>query len=452
MRLEPEIRLTGLFWLPSDIENKISGILTISNGGKIELELFDSFKDKSLDYHSMSERFRINGLVENSKFVTLDQCIYTHRNLVTRKAEIYAHFALIGVHLDDGEKATYNHLYFNVDSLSQWINMNGFTIEEGDSLLVKFTTPNPICFKLQNGMGLEFRFGYKGIKHPVVDNASITQDVAIKLTSDTGQNLDNFVKVAHRITHLLRLAIRKPVSIKEVSANLAGSSVTNLSNSRINIFYPSTTFSQKTYNVHPYDILFRYPIVKDELPSILNKWLDLYDEMPNIMELYFRLASEESTDIVGRFINFTKCLEGFHRTIDSSTKEWSEEEFTEIVASILEYCPQKHEDWLRERLKHANELSLRQRIKRMTKDFDCYWPDKKKFSDQITKLRNYYTHYDPKTDKPVVDSIELTRLIYRMDCLFTLHLLKKVGFSTELLMKIVDNSIDFKEKLMRRYQ
>jgi len=68
MRVEEEYVKTGFFWLPEQDENKIPGIITIKNGGEIELEvvgLFDSNVNKLSDLNSPKLLNRIIGLIED---------------------------------------------------------------------------------------------------------------------------------------------------------------------------------------------------------------------------------------------------------------------------------------------------------------------------------------------------------------------------------------------------
>ena len=48
MRIEEEYKKTGYFWLPGKDEKKIPGILSINDGGKIELEIVGHF-DESIE-------------------------------------------------------------------------------------------------------------------------------------------------------------------------------------------------------------------------------------------------------------------------------------------------------------------------------------------------------------------------------------------------------------------
>ena len=79
MRIEEEYVKTGYFWLPEQQENKIPGILTIKDGGNIELEVVGLFDESIEALNGKDELTRIIGHVEKDGLVTLDNCFYTKK-------------------------------------------------------------------------------------------------------------------------------------------------------------------------------------------------------------------------------------------------------------------------------------------------------------------------------------------------------------------------------------
>jgi len=81
MRIEEEYVKTGYFWLPEQQENKIPGILTIKDGGNIELEVVGLFDESIKALNGEDDLSRIIGHVEKDGLVTLDNCFYTKKNI-----------------------------------------------------------------------------------------------------------------------------------------------------------------------------------------------------------------------------------------------------------------------------------------------------------------------------------------------------------------------------------
>ena len=107
MRIEEEYVKTGYFWLPEQQENKIPGILTIKDGGNIELEVVGLFDESIEALNGKDDLTRIIGHVEKDGLVTLDNCCYTKKNISfggISKSKVCVHRVLSGVAYDKDEK------------------------------------------------------------------------------------------------------------------------------------------------------------------------------------------------------------------------------------------------------------------------------------------------------------------------------------------------------------
>ena len=103
MIIKEEYKKTGYFWLPEKEDKKIPGVLSISDGGYIELEIAGLF-DESLDSLNRNDDIdRIIGHVENDGLVTLDNCFYTKKSFPfggISKSKIFVHRVLSGAAWD----------------------------------------------------------------------------------------------------------------------------------------------------------------------------------------------------------------------------------------------------------------------------------------------------------------------------------------------------------------
>ena len=116
MRIEEEYKKTGYFWLPEKEENKIPGILSIDDGGKIELEIVGHFDEGMKPLTSDDNLSRIIGHVEKDGLVTLDDCFYTKKNFAfggISKSKIIANKVLSGAAWDKDEEVAFNTFSFS---------------------------------------------------------------------------------------------------------------------------------------------------------------------------------------------------------------------------------------------------------------------------------------------------------------------------------------------------
>ena len=127
------------------------------------------------------------------------------------------------------------------------------------------------------------------------------------------------------------------------------------------------------------------------------------------------------------------------------------EEFDSILASVLESTPKERREWLKARLRYANELSLRQRIRELISPFGALFGAenaRESFVSAIVNTRNYFTHYDYSIrNEAVTDPIELLDLYSKLEGLLQLHLLELVGFEHEHITRIVSQYPPLREKL-----
>ncbi|WP_259741221.1 hypothetical protein [Pseudomonas fluorescens] len=220
MRVEQEYKKTGYFWLPESEENKIPGVLTISDGGKIELEIVGHFNDDiqaAIDNDAIS---RIIGHVEGDGLVTLNDCFYTNKNIAfggISKSRVLAHQVLSGAAWEKDETVTFNTLSFSVDCLDEWVGLSGIKVNSdwnNRTATISYNAPENISLMLNNGLKLEIRFAYTLPGAPKVTEAKITQRAYFSLESDNLLDLSEFTKIVFKITNLMCFAMNEIVTIK----------------------------------------------------------------------------------------------------------------------------------------------------------------------------------------------------------------------------------------------
>lgn len=124
--------------------------------------------------------------------------------------------------------------------------------------------------------------------------------------------------------------------------------------------------------------------------------------------------------------------------------------FESLVSTILESCPKEHIDWLQGRLMHGNEINLGKRLKRIIEPFKEHLGSSKernKLLRQIVNTRNYLTHYNEDLEHEMAKGRELWLLCLKMEAIFNLHFLNIIGFTTDEIEQVIENSESLKRKL-----
>ncbi|NQU28731.1 MAG: hypothetical protein HQ528_10610 [Candidatus Marinimicrobia bacterium] len=464
MRIDENIKRNGYFWLPGKPDRKIPGILLITDGGNISLEILDMFDNspkglKDALSGGNEDIDRINGFVEESGYVTLDDCFYTKRNISfgsISKSIICINKALFGVAFEKDEELLFNSFLFSVEGIDDWIGISGIKVDhdiENKSAKIEYKPPQEISISLNNGMILQITFMWKLPGFPSNKEAIISQKVYFKLISDIKLRLGDFISVSHKITALLGFAIDKTVSIEKVSAN-SNSLKRKMGDDKyfpiqIKVYYSSILYLSEIPKISVHDMLFRYIHIQNDFENKVNNWLIAYDHINPTLSLYFSTKIGAQRHVDGKIIALVQALESYHRRTETE-KIIPEDEYKILVNTLLNSCPDHRKEWLTSRLAYGNEMSLRNRLKNIIEPFkDIIGTNKerRKLISNIVNTRNYLTHYDQSLEDFALNGLELWQLSIKIEAIIQLHLLIILGFTMEEIQSVYNNSYMLKEKL-----
>lgn len=459
MRIEEEYKKTGYFWLPDKVENKIPGILSIDDGGRIELEIIGHFDEGIKPLSADNNLIRIIGHVENDGLVTLDDCFYTRRNFSfggISKSNILVNKVLSGAAWDKGEKVAFNTFSFSVDCLDEWVGISGIDVDndwERRTATITYNPPEKICIELNNDMKLEICFACTLPGFPNLTEAKITQRAYFRLESEDLRDLSDFTSIAFKITNLMCFAIDEIVSLKNVSATsseiLRDGGDDKKYPAPISIYYQSIPFSEKIPKKNWHEMLFNFGAIKTNAQQVFNNWLNAYEYLSPALGLYFSTKAGAQKYIDGKFLALAQGLETYHRRTSSETL-MDKEPYETLASEILKGCPDEHLDWLKGRLLHGNEINLGKRIKKIIEPFKDHLGTSKERSKLLRKIvdtRNYLTHYSESLHDESAKGRDLWVLCLKMEVIFNLHFLKVIGFTDEEINRVVENCYPLKRKL-----
>ena len=445
MRLSEPIEKPGFFWVPEDAENRVPGILHISESGKVILEVshfrkprLSALNNQLLQYLQFaSENWnlnRITGIIDND-LVTLDNCFFSKRSSTSSgvsTATIHANRAFIGVNYDKEEEVTLSKLTFSVEGLDEWLSVSGFQVEqnwEDMSASIDFNLPEEIALNLPDGIELKFTF-IPNVTEAVTE-ARITQKVYISLVSQELRPIEYFLALVFKLHNFLCFAIDKTVSL-DFLTGYSNEIIGELKEGKryeipISIYYQIQPYSEFKPNVHRHDMLFCYRNVADQIEGILTKWIETYEISEPAFNLYFASKSGGHKYLDSKFLSLAQGIETLHRRESQEKKRW-----------------------IKAKPRYANELSLRQRIERMVERFEYLFGDKNKrqsFINKVTDMRNYLTHYDRKLADRAASRRGLWKLYRKLEALFQLHFLRLIGMDLECIKSIVNGNEELRDKL-----
>lgn len=398
MRIEENYIKHGYFWLPENKDIKIPGILSISDGGRAELEIIGSFGEKNgFNYDEMYDDMylkRIIGLVEDDGLIILNKCCYIQKYIPSNenitKSKISSKQVFAGLESIDNEDITFNTFSFSVDCLDEWVNESAFKIDEdfkNGIINILYNLPAKQSLALDNGMKLDLDFSYSLPLFPVITEAKITQRTFFTLKSEEPCNIDLFISLAHKISHLISFAVGETVSIKNVSARKykENDESVHLYSKKTKVFYCSTTYTKNIPKCLAWDMLFNFNTIKDNTEEVFNKWINAYENLSPTLFLYFSTKNNSINKIESKFLALAQALETYHRRL-SDEKLMADDIYESLLSEIINSCPKEHKNWLYGRLKYGNEITLSKRLKKIIEPFKEYFGNNEQRQKLIKKI------------------------------------------------------------------
>ena len=466
MRLSEVIETSGLFWLPEKPEDQLPGNLHISDSGETTLELLGLFGDPLTAINDVLSAEnscvgRILGVVEKGGPVTLDECLRQNTNLRLfgglSKLTFSPRFAFMGVNYEEGEIVTFTKFTVSVEGLDEWLAISGINVDwefDSNSASITIRLPGEISLNLPDGIGLSFHFSMtfpsRGI---TITEAGVSQKAFVSLESEEPRPIEYFSSLALKLCNFLRLAVDQDVAIDSITGY--STELTRESGSGdkhevpIKVYYQSVPRSEVKREIHRHTILFDYPSVADQLEQIFIMWLESYEAFEPAFSLYFASSSNDHQYLEVEFLQRAQGIETLHRRSHHST-EMPQDEFRELLDSVLRTCPIDRRTWLRGKLHYSNEFSLRQRLEAMTGPFQHFFgasKARKAFIRKVVDTRNYLTHYDSELESRAATGQDLWELTMKLEALFQLHLLQIVGLDTDRIDSIVQGHSSLKRRL-----
>ncbi len=210
---------------------------------------------------------------------------------------------------------------------------------------------------------------------------------------------------------------------------------------------PNTTYSMPINREE--NLLFVYNDIKVNFISIFKEWIRLSEDLKYLMEPYFILLYNQDQSIQNKFLNLIQIFEGlFRKYFFSLGLERPVEEFDQRKKVILESIKDsKIRNWLKDKLKYSNEISLEFRLKRIVQYFEflesILGQDIDNFCTDTAKIRNFLTHFDIKNE----ENYSMVNILYYTNILkmiVDVILLQKIGFSKDQIVKILREKDGYK--------
>lgn len=439
MRLSNPIEKPGFFWLPSNPDQHYPGNLNISEAGEISLRIVH--RPTATDPRQLHRKTPIGddppcilGIVDNTA-VTLQKCaavedpFYFWRivegGVSVSRFRVGA--AFLGASFPNDEPIFFSRVECSFENLSEWLSISGFRPEinsnsESAEWSLHYAQPSNISVTLPSGIQLDFVF------HPSFSlpdykvsqlSSGISQQIHVSLVSEHPLAFVEFFNTLHKIQTFLCLVMSKVTSLEWVR----GYSKDKLDkwNREVptDIFYHSQLQGQQNDTHVP--VLYRYSDMSDDFDATIVKWFENYEIIQPAFDLYLSSKIGAHKYLTGIFLSLVQGLETLHRRTSDETAMESDD-FDQLHSAIVDATPPNKRIFIRSKLKYANEISLRTRLKRLIHPFrDLFGtsPEVKSFVQNVVDARNYLTHYDKEEESRIRQVIDhdLYEICLKIDAL-----------------------------------
>jgi hypothetical protein len=463
MRVHDTLVRSGYFWRAGKEDQKASGTLTISDGGKVSLEILGSFSGPTgtlEDIHDETMMIgRVVGQIEKEGPVTLEHCHYLKRSFAfggVTKSQVKATWAVVGVSFAPEDEISFDEYYVSIEGLEEWLRLSGTSLEFDEvphAFILRYQRPNPVTLYQGAGFSLSAGFGYTMPSMTNIKETSITQQAWLKIATNELKEPVFFRRIAAQVREFLCFALDSTVSVSEARAS--NSSITEdvgggeSRAAKMHLYYGSINHLPDPPRIDHLRMLFRYPDIGADTQVIIARWFELYQVVSPAINLYFSARAGAHKFLDGRFLSLAQAVETLHRRTSMETA-MEPTEFNELRKALIAAAPGGHKAWVEQKLTFANEISLANRLKRLLEPFKDRFGDKghrKRLVRAIVDTRNYLTHYDSDSAEKAATGTKLWVLCEKMEALLQLHLLTTMTFSDEQISAICNGPQALKKKL-----
>jgi hypothetical protein len=198
-------------------------------------------------------------------------------------------------------------------------------------------------------------------------------------------------------------------------------------------------------DLFPQEMLVSYSDISNRISEVFRRWFAMEQQVRDSLNLYFATIFERHLYIHQKFLFLAQALEVYHRTNPAFENQVQPKaEFKKRRKRIVDAVPDE-KDWLNEKLAHANEKTLAQRMKELlnmhTSEIQKFIEDPQQFVDTVKNTRNHFTHYSTEKERmeKVADGVDLMRITDRMRTLLEICILKDLGITDASIARLIKN-------------
>lgn len=437
--------LKGVWWLPENNENCVSGVLKFDSDKGAYLELMGQISEY--------DEFEINiilGKTSDGKDITLYKCLEMSKTFSSNgfpTTKVFANITFRGVHFKTEDEIKFNEISCHYSNLDEWAWMNGININVlSNEIEIKYKLPPKVSSDINEEYTIVV---YPNTRPPsrclIQKEATITQKVYVKVINKKLNSFHEHIKQLRHIQNFISLGIGEPSTIIDI----VGKSEINKEKFNEQFFYPEIKVyiynkqsPRERKQILPQCMLFSLKDIEDDFDDILKMWYGRKnDVLKPVIDLYFGTLYNSDMYLEQRFLSLVQAIESYHRRTKINN-EIDPNEHENRVDNIINSVDSQYKEWLKHRLLYSNEPTLRKRLKEILDDCDTLLNlpssrKKKSFICKICDTRNYFTHYDNSLVDRAARESELFEICEKLKIIIEFNLLIEIGFDKEMVYRLL---------------
>lgn len=435
-----EFSYQGEWFLPSNPSVKIPGTLKFDAKSDGELELSGVFEEER--FETRETQF-ILGIAKTGKYITLYNCWEYSRTRTSQSmySNYNVFYIVIGGHFSTLEDFRFNGVSARFKNIDKWVRQYGFKLEHDfpkHEMKVEYKKPKDITFKLSNDLLAKFSFNSYLPISPYTEELNIRQAVFFELEPSTHLSFSEILGKLLLFQNFLTLGTFE--SAYPTSIHLTTNRNTDKESTCELIYKPG--FDYTIPNKYRPTFLFYYSDFDSAIEPILQKWYSVADKLEPVTSLLLESFYSREKSKVNGFLSMVQALETYHRRF-KNYHEFDVEEFKQWSDALVGSVDEKFREMLKGKLQHANEPSLRKRLKELITNLSSntlkkMYTSEGRFINATVNSRNYYTHYSEESAKSALGGADLSYQRQKLRVLLIGTILLEIGINKEKINEILD--------------
>lgn len=475
-----EQRYRGRWWLPDVEDQAVCGEVVYSPEDGITLDLFTALDRDPMNRGTgrIVQFERIFGYSDEGESITVIGCTRNSYSGSSASpgagsATHEADYLFVGDHLERADPA-FTKLKVGFPLLEEWAQLasprNHMDMQDpprvspGDKTGVLTEIPESEEASI-DGTTVKLGIGFN-------THTKMYGQGEVALTARFTIEAENLISFTAYLDHIKRLrdfitfGMGRPVQPRAITGYLP--SREQQSDVSVEVFHLLSYSPEGPDSIHPSSTMFQRSDIEESFDETLNQWYEMTSSYEPVIDLYLGTQYNPRMYVQNTFLSLTQAIESYHRrayndrylneklygNLRSNLDSFLDGELVDIYGESLDSSealseiddrlktldeiydlPSGLKSKLHSMFKHANEYSLRKRLREIVSDHQTVLESLpyniSERQHEIIVTRNQLTHQDTDPDAEVADRDELTTLSWGLEQLIEVCLLSDLGLPEE---------------------